>query len=73
MPVTVAGWRPERRARDAGAERAVAHDEGQALDVDGSKVDVPADVVREQEQLGAQLAQGLTDRAAPAALATLLA
>src|SRR6266498_2299715 len=55
------GVQPGASGQGAGAERAVAVDELQAVQVDVFEVSVGADVVVEQRQLHAQLAQRLFD------------
>jgi hypothetical protein len=59
MPVMVAGVQPGAAGQGAGAEGAAAVDELQAVQVGVVEVDVGADVVVEQRQLDAELAQGL--------------
>ena len=61
MPVMVAGCSPARQS--AGLEGTVAIDELEAVQVGVVEVHVGADVVVEQGQLVAELAQGLLDGA----------
>src|SRR4029453_10069383 len=63
MPVMVAGVQPGASRQGAGVEGTVAVDELEAVQVGVVEVDVGADVVVEQRQLVAELAQGLLDGA----------
>jgi hypothetical protein len=56
MPVMVAGCSPAP-CEGARAERAVTVDEVEAVEIDVFEINVCADLVVEQEQLNAQLAQ----------------
>src|SRR6266487_2249052 len=56
------GVQASASGQGAGAERAVAVDEVQAVQVDVIEVEMGADVVIEQRELDAQLAQRLLDR-----------
>ena len=73
----VAGCSPVVRARALGAEGTVPGDEVEAVEVDVPEVNVGADVVVEQRQLDAQLAQRLliavVNRLRRRAASTLLA